>query len=102
MRWFRGHYLASLDQIDDWRASPLRAGDVAHMPAAFIITAGCDPLCDEGEAYARLLARNNVPVTYRLFPGQMHGFASMSGFLRAADEVIADVGAALRRAWTAS
>jgi acetyl esterase len=102
MRWFREHYLTGPDQIDDWRASPLRAGNVAHMPPALIITAGCDPLCDEGEAYARLLARNNVPITYRLFPGQMHGFASMSGFLRAADEVVADVGAALRRAWTAS
>ncbi|MBV9460098.1 MAG: alpha/beta hydrolase [Bradyrhizobium sp.] len=102
MRWFREHYLTSLDQIDDWRASPLRASDVGHMPAALVVTAGCDPLCDEGEAYARLLAHNNVPVTYRLFPGQMHGFASMSGFLRAADEVIADVGAALRRAWSAS
>ena len=102
MRWFRAHYLTGLDQIDDWRASPLRASDVARMPPALIITAGCDPLCDEGEAYARLLARNNVPVTYRLFPGQMHGFASMSGFVRAADEVIADVGAALRRTWASS
>jgi acetyl esterase len=102
MRWFREHYLTGLDQIDDWRASPLRASDVADMPPALIVTAGCDPLCDEGEAYARLLARNNVPVTYRFFPGQMHGFASMSGFLRAADEVVADVGAALRRAWSAS
>jgi acetyl esterase len=59
-------------------------------------------LCDEGEAYAQLLARNNVSVTHQHFPGQMHGFASMSGFLRAADEVIADVGVALRRAWSAS
>ena len=102
MRWFREHYLTSLDQIDDWRASPLRASDLGQMPPALIITAGCDPLCDEGEAYAQLLTRNNVPVTHQHFPGQMHGFASMSGFLRAADEVIADVGVALRRAWSTS
>jgi acetyl esterase len=100
MRWFRDHYLASLDQVEDWRASPLRVINLEHMPPAMIVTAGCDPLCDEGEAYARLLARNNVPVTYRHFPGQMHGFASMSGFVRAADEVVTDVGAALRRAWS--
>ncbi len=99
MRWFRDHYLTGLDQVDDWRASPLRAANLAHMPPALIVTAGCDPLYDEGAAYAQLLARHNVPATYRHFPGQMHGFASMAGFVRAADEVITDVGAALRRAW---
>jgi acetyl esterase len=57
-------------------------------------------LCDEGEAYARLLERNNVPVTLPQFPGQMHGFASMVGFVRAAEEVLVDAGAALKRAWS--
>ena len=101
MRWFRDLYLTAPGEIDDWRASPLRAEDVAKMPPAFIATAGCDPLCDEGEAYARLLERNKVPVTFRNFPGQMHGFASMSGFLRAADDVLGDVGAVLKQAWAA-
>jgi acetyl esterase len=100
MRWFRDHYLTSLDQVEDWRASPLQTTNLAHMPPAIIVTAGCDPLCDEGDAYAQLLTRNNVAVTYRHFPGQMHGFASMAGFVRAADEVVADVGAALKRAWS--
>ena len=99
MRWFRELYLTGPDEVDDWRASPLRAKEFANMPPAFIATAGCDPLCDEGEAYARLLERNNVPVTLRHFPGQMHGFASMVGFVRAAEEVLADVGAALKQAW---
>jgi acetyl esterase/lipase len=99
MRWFRDLYLAAPGEVDDWRASPLRTKDFAKMPPAYIATAGCDPLCDEGEAYARLLERNNVPVTFREFPGQMHGFASMVGFVRAADEVLADIGAALKRAW---
>ena len=99
MRWFRELYLTGPDEVDDWRASPLRAREFANMPPAFIATAGCDPLCDEGEAYARLLERNNVPVTLRHFPGQMHGFASMVGFVRAAEEVLADVGAALKQAW---
>jgi acetyl esterase len=102
MRWFRELYLTAPDEIDDWRASPLRAKDFANVPPAFIATAGCDPLCDEGEAYARLLERNSVPVTLRHFPGQMHGFASMVGFVRAADQVVADVGAALKRAWMKS
>jgi acetyl esterase len=99
MRWFRELYLTAPDEVDDWRASPLRAKEFANMPPAFIATAGCDPLCDEGEAYARLLERNKVPVTLRHFPGQMHGFASMVGFVRAAEEVLADAGAAIKQAW---
>jgi len=102
MEWFRDHYLNSPHEVDDWRASPLRSKDIAKLPPAYIATAGCDPLCDEGEAYARLLARHGVPVTFRHFPGQMHGFAGMSGYVKAADEVLADIGAELRKAWQAA
>jgi acetyl esterase len=102
MAWFRDHYLNDASDIDDWRVSPLRADGIATLPPAFIATAGCDPLCDEGEEYARLLQRHRVPVTFRHFPGQMHGFASMSGYLGAADRVLADVGATLKRAWAAT
>jgi acetyl esterase len=101
MAWFRDLYLNHPGEVDDWRASPLRAADMAKLPPAYIATAGCDPLCDEGESYARALERARVPVTFRHFPGQMHGFAGMSGFVKAADEVLADVGAALRKAWQA-
>ena len=99
MAWFRDHYINSPSDISDWRASPILASDVAGLPPAYIAVAGCDPLHDEGVAYAELLKRNNVPVVLRDFPGQMHGFASMSGFLKAADEVIADIGAALKKSW---
>jgi acetyl esterase len=99
MQWFRGHYLNGPQEIEDWRASPMRAKNIAGLPPTFIATAGCDPLCDEGEAYARLLERAKVPVTFRTFPGQMHGFAGMSGFVKAADDVIADVGATLKQVW---
>jgi acetyl esterase/lipase len=99
MRWFREHYLTSPDQIEDWRASPLRAKEFVGVPPALIVTAGCDPLCDEGEDYAHLLEAHGVPVTLRRFPGQMHGFVSMAGFLRAADEILAAIGTALKQAW---
>jgi acetyl esterase len=99
MEWFRESYLSEPSEIKDWRASPLLADGLAKLPPAYIATAGCDPLCDEGEAYARLLERNNVPVTFRHFPGQMHGFASMSGFVRVADQVLAEVGENLQCAW---
>ncbi|MGZ5803945.1 MAG: alpha/beta hydrolase [Xanthobacteraceae bacterium] len=99
MRWFRDLYLNSPAQVLDWRASPILAKDISQLPPAFIAVAGCDPLHDEGVAFAELLKRNGVAVTLRKFPGQMHGFASMSGFLRAADQVISDVGTALKQAW---
>jgi len=101
MAWFRDHYLNGPADIANWRASPILASDIAGLPPAFIAVAGCDPLHDEGVAYAKLLKQNDVAVTLRRFPGQMHGFASMSGFLKAADEVIADIGAALKKNWTA-
>ncbi|MGZ5852799.1 MAG: alpha/beta hydrolase fold domain-containing protein, partial [Xanthobacteraceae bacterium] len=99
MRWFRNHYVNSAADVSDWRASPILAKDISKLPPAFIAVAGCDPLHDEGVAFAELLKRNGVAVTLRKFPGQMHGFASMSGFLRAADQVISDVGTALKQAW---
>ena len=99
MNWFRDLYLRDARDQDDWRASPLRAKDFSGLPPAYIVTAGCDPLCDEGGDYARALERAKVPVTYRHFPGQMHGFAGMSGFIGAADTVIGEIGAALKKAW---
>ncbi len=100
MRWFRDHYLRSEADIADWRASPLRAKDLSRLPPALVITAGHDPLCDEGVDYARKLEQAGVPVTYRHFPGQMHGFAGASGWIRETDDLIEEIGKALRGAWT--
>jgi acetyl esterase len=102
MAWFRDLYLNDHTEIADWRASPLRAADLKGVPPAYVTTAGCDPLCDEGDAYVRLLEQHGVPVKYRHFPGQMHGFAAMSGFVAAADHALADVGAELKRVWNAA
>jgi acetyl esterase len=99
MTWFRDHYLNDHSEIADWRASPLHARDLTNLPPAYVAVAGCDPLHDEGVAFADALRRNKVPVTLREFPGQMHGFASMQGFVRAADEVINEVGDALKRSF---
>jgi acetyl esterase len=101
MVWFRNHYLRNAADRKDWRASPLLAKDFSKLPPAYVVTAGCDPLCDEGEAYARALEKSKVPVTFRHFPGQMHGFIGMSGFIGAADTVIGEIGAALKQAWAA-
>jgi acetyl esterase len=77
MDWFIAHYLRSPADKTDWRASPLRAASLKGLPPAFIVTAGFDVLCDEGQAYAQALSAAGVNVTHQPFPGQIHGFLSM-------------------------
>jgi acetyl esterase len=70
------------------------------LAPAHVVTAGFDPLRDEGEAYADLLAAHGVPVTRKRYHGMIHGFFNIVGVgreARAHNEEIADaVGAALR------
>ena len=99
MAWFRGHYLRSLEDRADWRASPLRAVDLAGLPPAYLVTAGFDPLRDEGDAYAARLAAAGVEVIHRCREGQIHGFLTMGRIIPASGEVIGEIGAALREAF---
>jgi acetyl esterase len=73
MRWFWRHYLARQEQGREPNASPLLAKSLADLPPALVITAGCDPLRDEGEAYARRLREAGVAVTATQYPGMFHG-----------------------------
>ncbi len=57
MRWFIDHYMRDGADERDWRASPLRAADLSGTAHALVLTCACDPLCDEGIAYARRLER---------------------------------------------
>ncbi|MGJ5221836.1 alpha/beta hydrolase, partial [Bradyrhizobium oligotrophicum] len=70
IRWFRDHYLSSAADIHEWRASPAKAETLAGLPPAYVLTAGADPLRDEGDDYARRLREAGVPVTHRTHPGQ--------------------------------
>ena len=86
MRWFIAHYLASKDDAHDWRVSPLRAPSLAGLPPALIITAGFDPLRDEGEAYAGRLrdAGNMVDyVCYERHDPRLHGHGQAARHHRA-------------------
>lgn len=97
--WFREQYLADAGQQADWRASPLRAPDLRGLAPAFVITAGHDPLLDEGVNYARRLHEAGVGVTHECFTGMIHGFALMTAHLAAGHHAIYRAGQALRSAF---
>jgi len=69
----------------------LLALDLSQLPPALIITAECDPLRDEGQAYAKRLADAGVRVTYTCYPGMIHPFFSLSGVIPQAFEAIQQV-----------
>ena len=77
IEWFRSQYLPSPDDWRSPRVSPLAAGDLSGLAPALVVTAGFDPLRDEGKAYADALAAAGVPVRYRCYDDMIHGFFSM-------------------------
>ncbi len=93
--WFMNHYMGDAD-INDWRASPARASSLAGLPPAYVLTAGADPLRDEGDEYAKRLSEAGVPVTYRHFAGQFHGFFTMGKLLQQANVAASAIGAWLK------
>jgi acetyl esterase len=76
--WYADRYLPpGVDRLDP-RASPLRARDLAGQPPTLLITAGFDPLRDEGHAYAEALRGAGVDVVDHEYPGQIHGFVFLT------------------------
>jgi len=96
VRWFRDHYLNGTADVHDWRASPALAGTLVGLPPAYVLTAGADPLRDEGDDYARRLEQAGVAVTYRTFPGQFHGLFTMGKLLQQANVAASEIGTWLR------
>ena len=96
IKWFCNHYLSGPADIDNWKASPARAKNFAGLPPAYVLTAGADPLRDEGDEYAERLKQAGVPVTYKHFPGQFHGFFTMGKLLNQANIAANDIGAWLK------
>ena len=103
MEWFLGHYLSG-DSGDrqDPLVSPLLGSDerVAATPPALVITAGFDPLRDEGWEYAGRLLEQGVPASLVHFPGQIHGFFGMTDVVADARHAQAVAAQALRDALT--
>ena len=89
MRYFRDVYLSAPSDQHDVRASPLLAEDLSKLPPALVLTAGFDPLRDEGRAYADALSAAGNHVQYVCFERQIHGFIIMGGVIDEANTAVA-------------
>ncbi|MFF3495125.1 alpha/beta hydrolase [Streptomyces sp. NPDC002795] len=79
LRWYWQQYLPRPEDARDPRATPFAADRLDGLPPAFVVTAGLDPLRDEGRRYAELLAAAGVPTRYHCYDEAFHGFMSMGG-----------------------
>lgn len=101
MEAYRAHYLPDPADHEDVRASPVLCRDLDDLAPAVIVTAGFDPLRDEGAAYAGALAGAGVSVEYRCYDDMVHGFFGMGvvpDCLALATEVCDAMGSLMRRA----
>ncbi len=99
MDWFTKCYVPEGHDTSDARLSPLLADDVSDQPPAYVVTAGFDPLKDEGKAYADRLASSGVPVTYKEYPEMTHGFFNMTGLAPEAKEAVKQAAKAIKEGW---
>ena len=102
MEWFAGCYLASPADKSSVYASPMNAQDVSGLPPAMVMTAECDPLRDQGEAYARRLRNAGVSVELKRYDGMIHPFLSLAGIIDSGRTAIADASTAVRTALNAA
>ncbi|MGD0438044.1 MAG: alpha/beta hydrolase [Bryobacteraceae bacterium] len=98
MEWFRDQYLSSAEDRRHPHASPLLERDLRGLPPALVITAECDPLRDEGEAYAKRLEDAGVTVTSTRYAGMIHPFFSLTAVIPQAFDAIQQVADAVQRA----
>ncbi|HXD72470.1 MAG TPA: alpha/beta hydrolase [Vicinamibacterales bacterium] len=97
MAWFNTLYFNDpAREARDVRASPLFNADLRGLPPALVVTAGCDPLRDEGKQYADRLKEAGVAVDYRCFETTIHAFMSFAAAIPAASEALAFVSGKLR------
>ncbi|SDD64562.1 acetyl esterase [Variovorax sp. CF079] len=101
IKYFHDHYITDPQHDLDWRASPLLHPDLSRLPPALVLTAGYDPLRDEGLDYARALTAAGNRAVYVCFERQIHGFITMGRLLDEANAAVALCAGELRRALAA-
>ena len=77
LEWFGNNYLDESDHTNIY-AAPMNYDKLDMVPPALIITAGFDPLRDEGKTYAEILQKNGVKVDYKEYPSLIHGFLNFT------------------------
>jgi acetyl esterase len=97
IQWFYSHYMPREADPDDVRLSPIAVRDASRLPPAYIVTAGFDPLRDEGIEYAEKLKSAGVPVALVDYPTMIHGFFSMQGWVPLSTEAIAAAAKAIKK-----
>jgi acetyl esterase len=98
MDWYEEQFLGADGDRRDPRASPLLAADLSAVAPALVVTAGFDPLRDEGEAYAARLRAAGVRTILRRHPGYVHGFIHVLIGGTGPREAVAEMGGVLRAA----
>ncbi|MBN8613289.1 MAG: alpha/beta hydrolase [Deltaproteobacteria bacterium] len=93
--WFTERFLQSPAQMRDPRVSPLFVTDLSRLPPTHVVTAGFDPLRDEGEAIVTRLRESGVACTHRSEDSLIHGFVSMSGVLPEAERAVGRIADAM-------
>ncbi|HXY05398.1 MAG TPA: alpha/beta hydrolase [Burkholderiaceae bacterium] len=96
--YYHGHYVEDAAEYLDWRASPLLHPDLSELPPALVLTAGFDPLRDEGLQYAQRLSESGNRATSVCFERQIHGFITMGRLIDEANTAVNLCAAELRRA----
>ena len=97
--WFFNNYIDAKDR-DDWRFAPMLAQRHEGLAPAWIGLAECDPLVDEGVAYADLLRMASVAVDLQIYHGVVHGFVNMGRVIPEARRAHEEAGYALKRAFS--
>jgi acetyl esterase len=98
LEWMRSLYLPDGASDADPRVSPLLYDSLNGLPPAVIVTAGCDPVCDDGKMYGERLAAAGVPVDYRCFEGTIHAFVSFAGAIPAGLDGLSFLASRIREA----
>jgi acetyl esterase len=94
--YYTENYLRNREDAKDWRASPQLAESHAGLAPAFVMTAGFDPLRDEGLMYANALSKAGVSAQYICFERQIHGFITMGRVMQEANTAVSLCASVLR------
>ncbi|MEO7255772.1 MAG: alpha/beta hydrolase, partial [Casimicrobium sp.] len=88
MQWYWRQFVGNDHAVNDYRIAPSRATSHVGLPPAYMVTAGRDPLRDEGRAYVRTLREARIDVAHDEFDSLPHGFLRMAKYSAAADAAI--------------